>query len=130
GGLSYRAHYLGDGTYNAADGDCEPMQASKMPANAVTTIHDANHNAITSAAIGASVHDSATVTGSQGVPTGTVSFSWFASKDCTGASTAAGTVQLDGSGVAHPSQAISVPPGGGSFKAHYNGDATYAAADA
>jgi uncharacterized repeat protein (TIGR01451 family) len=130
GGLSYRAHYLGDGTYNAADGDCEPLQATKLTPSAVTTIHDANHNPVTSTSVGASVHDSATVTGSQGVPTGTVSFSWYASQDCTGAATAAGTVQLDGSGVAHPSSAITVPPGGGSFQAHYNGDATYNGADA
>jgi uncharacterized repeat protein (TIGR01451 family) len=130
GGLSYRAHYLGDGTYNAADGDCEPLQATKLTPSAVTTIHDANHNPVTTTSVGASVHDSATVTGSQGVPTGTVSFSWYASQDCTGNATAAGTVQLDGSGVAHPSSTVTVPPGGGSFQAHYNGDATYNGADA
>ena len=130
GGISYKAHYLGGGSYSSADGECEPLQASKLTPSVVTTIHDANENSITTAAVGTKVHDSATVSGANGTPTGSVSFSWYTSKDCTGPASDAGTVQIDAQGVAHPSQTATVPPGGGSFKAHYNGDAAYDAADA
>jgi uncharacterized repeat protein (TIGR01451 family) len=132
GGGSFRAHYGGDATYNMANADCEPLDATKLDSSVVTTIHNAAHAAVTSAAIGSVVHDLATVTGTQagGTPTGSVTFSWYSSKDCSGPAKAAGTVQLDASGVAHPSDGETVPAGGASFKAHYNGDATYKAADA
>src|SRR5438067_7273439 len=49
------------------------------------SIHNANHAVITSAAIGSTVHDSATVTGTQagGTPTGTVTFTVYSSADCS-----------------------------------------------
>src|SRR5204863_831406 len=96
GGGSFQAHYGGDATYNAADAACEPLDATKLAPSAVTTIHDAAHNAITSAPIGSVVHDSATVSGTNGVPTGSVDFVSYASTGCTGASTAAGTGPLAG----------------------------------
>src|SRR5437016_13941903 len=53
---------------------------------------------------GSTVHDKATVSGSFGTPTGTVTFTFFtASSTCTGTSVGSGTVTLDASGVAHPS---------------------------
>ena len=63
-------------------------------------------------------------------PTGTVNFTVYTNAtDCTGASQAAGTnVPLVG-GVAHPSSDAVVGVNGLSFKAHYNGDATYLASD-
>ena len=132
GGLSFRAHYSGDASYRAADGDCEPLEAKKLTPKVVTTIHDANHNAVTRVLVGSTVHDSATVTGTQpgGAPSGSVSFSWYTTTNCTGTAKSAGSAQVDANGVAHPSDNETVPAGGGSFKAHYNGDATYDAADA
>ena len=126
-GLSFKAHYNGDTNYNAADSACEPLT---KPAPTVTTdIHDASHAIITSALIGSSVHDKATVAGSFGTPTGAVDFTVYAGTTCNGTGTAAGTVTLDGSGVAHPSNSATVTSSSLSFKAHYNGDANYDAAD-
>src|SRR5437868_3887929 len=81
---------------------------------------------ITSAAIGATVHDSATVTGTQagGTPTGTVTFTVYSSSDCTTGGVAGTPVALSG-GVADPSQTAVQTAGGISFSAHYNGSTTY-----
>ncbi|MEI7727135.1 MAG: choice-of-anchor Q domain-containing protein [Bacteroidota bacterium] len=93
-------------------------------------IHDAKHKLILSAAIGDSLHASATVTGNAaGTPTGTLRFTTFDNTSCTGSGLNAGTVTLDSSGKAHPSAIQTLSANGHAFKAHYNGDATYAAAD-
>ncbi len=104
---------------------------TKVTPTVVTTIHDAAHNATTSVAAGTTVHDSAAVTGSKGTATGNVIFSFFPTINCTGATTTAGTVALNGSGIADPSTAQGpLAVGSYSFKAHYNGDSNYFAADA
>jgi len=94
-----------------------------------TEIHDANHVVVTSAEIGTIVHDTATVTGTLGMPTGVVSFTVYANQACSGGGTSAGAVTLNGVGVAHPSDTATVTEAGLSYKAHYNGDVTYDAAD-
>ena len=129
-GGSFKATYNGDTNYNASTGACEPLTALKLDSATVTTIHDALHVAITSANIGSTVHDSATVTGSGPVPTGTVTFTLFPASTCVGvAGTPWGTVTLDAAGVAHPSNTTVVTATGLAFRAHYNGDATYNASD-
>src|SRR2546427_8152883 len=78
------------------------------------------------------MYDKATVSGSFGTPTGTVTFTFFtASSVCTGAAVASGTVTLDASGVAHPSASQGpLSAGAYSFRAHYNGeDPNYEPAD-
>jgi hypothetical protein len=92
-------------------------------------VHDATHSVVSSAPIGSAVHARATVSGSGLTPTGTVNFTVFANMTCAGSGTAAGTLALDASGVAHPSNSAAVASSGLSFKAHYNGDAHYTAAD-
>ena len=127
GGLSYKATYAGSDIYNTSTGPCEPLAAGKLSSTTATTIHDANHGAITHAAIGSTVHDSATVTGSGagGTPTGNVTFTvYMGNTTCTGEGASAGTVDLDG-GVAHPSDTAAVPAGGLSYKATYNGSDVY-----
>src|SRR5207244_6759098 len=93
--------------------------------------HDAGNNVVTSVPLGATVHDRAAVSGVSGfTPTGTVDFTWFTNGSCSGTGSSAGTVALDASGVADPSQSRG-PLGGGaySFRAHYGGDANYGQAD-
>src|SRR5438067_9968143 len=82
------------------------------------SIHNANHAVITSAAIGSTVHDSATVAGTQagGTPTGTVTFTVYSSPDCTTGGVAGTPVALSG-GVADPSQTAVQTAGGISFSA-------------
>src|SRR5437868_3347345 len=81
---------------------------------------------ITSAAIGATVHDSATVTGTQagGTPTGTVKIGGASCRERVKGGVAGTPVALSG-GVADPSQTAVQTAGGISFSAHYNGSTTY-----
>ena len=92
-----------------------------------TDVHNAAHAVITSAAIGSTVHDSAKVTGTAagGTPTGNVSFTLYQGTSCSGEGSAAGTVDLNASGVADPSTTATVPVGGLSYKATYNGSTIY-----
>src|SRR2546422_2657909 len=94
-------------------------------------MHNASHNVVVAVPAGTTVHDKATVSGSFGTPTGTVTFTFFTtSSTCTGTSVASGTVTLDASGVAHPSASQGpLSAGSYSFIAHYNGDPNYTATD-
>ena len=130
GGLSFSSHYSGDNVYAPGDGACESLSASRPTATVLTTVHDAQHNVVDNAPIGASVHDRAVVSGSGPTPTGTVSFQvHMGSLNCAGEGSAAGTVPLDASGVAHPSDSVTVPAGGLSFSSHYSGDNVYLGVD-
>ena len=131
GQYSFRAHYNGDENYHGAEAACEPLSVDKADTTTSTVVHAGNdHNtAVDAVALGSSVHDSATVSGTAfGPPTGTVTFTWFTERDdCTGASTAAGTVPL-WSGTAHPADSFGpLATGTYSFRAVYNGDANYSA---
>src|SRR2546422_3678823 len=94
-------------------------------------MHNASHNVVVAVPAGTTVHDKATVSGSFGTPTGTVTFTFFTtSSTCTGTSVASGTVTLDASGVVPPSASQGpLSPGSYSFIAHYNGDPNYTATD-
>jgi uncharacterized repeat protein (TIGR01451 family) len=124
GGLSYRAHYLGDDTYKESLGPCEPLVGDKLDSSTVTDVHNADHEVVTSAPIGSMVHDKATVSGPLTTPTGDVTFAVYSNSSCEGEAGDAGTVQLL-NGVAHPSQSAVVGLNGLSYKAHYKGDDTY-----
>src|SRR5207247_2296489 len=128
----------GSTTYNESDSACEPLEATKLSSSTATEIHSGSSvgetipSVVTSAPIGSTVHDKATVTGTVagGTPTGNVTFTvWLGNTSCTGTGAAAGTVSLNASGVAHPSDDETVPVGGLSFKAHYNGSTTYNESD-
>ncbi|HLO30005.1 MAG TPA: Ig-like domain repeat protein, partial [Anaerolineales bacterium] len=128
GSYSFQATYSGDGNYNGSTSPCEPLTVGKANTSTVTTIHDATHNAVTSVALGTTVHDSATVNGSGfGTPTGSVTFTFFTTSDqCTGDSVAAGSITLDASGIAHPSDPFGpLAAGSYSFQATYSGDNNY-----
>jgi uncharacterized repeat protein (TIGR01451 family) len=127
GGLSYKAHYLGDDTYTTGDGPCEPLTGSKLTPTVATDVHDAN-GVVTSAPIGSTVHDVATVSGTQGTPTGSVTFTLFSGNTtCQGEGSTSDSIDLvDGSAA---SGDAAVPVGGLSYIAHYAGDATYLAGD-
>src|SRR2546426_952508 len=131
GSYSFIAHYNGDLNYTATDSPCEPLTVTALTPTVATEIHDASHAVVTSVPAGSTVHDKATVSGSFGTPTGTVTFTFFtASSACTGASVGSGTVTLDASGVAHPSASQGpLSAGSYSFIAHYNGDLNYTATD-
>jgi hypothetical protein len=129
GGLSYMAHYQGDSTYTAADGTCEQLTGTKLNSTTVTVVHNAAHAVITSALIGSSVHDKATVSGTSagGTPTGSVDFQvWLGNTTCSGSASASQTGDvLNSSGVVDPALPETVPMGGLSYMAHYTGSSIY-----
>src|SRR5207342_1801698 len=83
GDFSFQATYSGDGTYDPSTGACEPLEVTTLASTTVTVIHDAAHATVTSVPAGTTVHDQATVTGTLGTPTGTVTFDWFTNGTCT-----------------------------------------------
>jgi hypothetical protein len=104
---------------------------AKDDTTTVTEIHLDDETVVAnggSVDLGSSLHDKATVTdGGKGTPTGDVEFTFFTGGNCTtGTPVAAGTVALDGSGVAHPSASTgSLGAGSYAFQAHYVGDDNY-----
>src|SRR3989449_596003 len=86
GSYSFKAAYSGDANYTTADSPCEPLTVTALPPTAVTEIHDASHTPVVTVPAGTTVHDKATLAGAFGMPTGTVTFTFFtASSACTGA---------------------------------------------
>jgi Bacterial Ig-like domain (group 3) len=93
-----------------------------------TTIYDAGtvQPIVNPELAGASVKDSATVSGTNGAGTGDVTFLFYHSIDGTGTALGAGTVALNSSGVANYSSILGpLPVGSYSFVAYYNGDTNY-----
>src|SRR5438477_531215 len=127
GGISFSAHYNGSTTYNESSSvGCEQLSPVKLDSSVTTGIRMAANAVTTSAAVGATVHDSATVTGTQagGTPTGTVTFTVYSSPDCTTGGVAGTPVAL--SRFPYTTLFRSVQTAGGiSFSAHYNGSTTY-----
>ena len=119
------------GDQYAANGGIEewatPARGTATSATS-TTIYDATTNQpiVNPGLAGISVKDSATVTGSGGVPTGNVTFLFYHTSDGTGPVIGAGTVALNSGGVANYSDVQGpLPPGAYSFIALYSGDANY-----
>jgi hypothetical protein len=130
GSYAYQAHYNGDPNFNESTSDCEPFTIDKAGSSTLTEIHNAAEQAVTSVALGSTVHDKATVTSTNTSfsPTGNVSFTfWRTAKDCqAGTSETAGTVDLDASGVAHPSSSKGpLAAGDYAFRASYAGDGNF-----
>ncbi|HEY1267653.1 MAG TPA: kelch repeat-containing protein [Candidatus Binatia bacterium] len=125
---SFLASYAGDNTYNPATAACEPLTVNKIDVSVVaTSIHDGTHATVTTVAAGTTVHDSATVSGSVGTATGTVTFSWFTNGACTApAAQTSSTFTLTG-GAVDGTTFTQTPSASGSFafQATYSGDATY-----
>ena len=88
--------------------------------------HDTSHNVVATVPLNSSVHAAATLTGSAGVPSGTVAFTFYTNGTCSVGATSAGTVTLV-TGVADPSTTEGPLSSAGtySFKAHYSGDSKY-----
>jgi hypothetical protein len=128
GSYSFKAHYNGDSGNTEADSACEPLEVIKVdPTSLITTIHDSSHAVVSSVVAGTLVHDSATVSGSVGTPTGTVTFKWFTNGSCTGtpAATSSGFTLSGGTvdGTTFPQSPAT--SGSFAFTASYSGDGTY-----
>src|SRR5205085_998416 len=130
GGYSFKATIAGSADYLGATGDCEPLTVSKADSSAVTAIHNAATDAVVSSVgLGGSVYDSAVVSSANGSfkPSGSVSFTFYASSDCSTGAVAAGSAPVTGAtGAASPSVTEGpLAAGSYSFKASYSGDANF-----
>ena len=90
-----------------------------------TTTVQSGGKTVTAVALGSSVTDQATVSGTgAGTPTGTVTFTLFSNSTCSGTGGAAGKGTL-ASGVANSSSQGPLTAGAYSFEATYSGDSNY-----
>lgn len=124
GNYSFLASYNGDTNYSGSTGTCETVSVDKANTTTVTEIHkDGGHVATTSVALGDAVHDKAIV-GTQigSIPiTGTVSYVFYTSGDCT---TGGGSPMVVAVGGETPSSG-SLAAGSYSYQATYSGDDNY-----
>jgi len=134
GSYGFKASIAGDVNYNGDTSACEPLTVNKADLTITTAIHNVtldDHTTDiqgTSVPLGTSVDDQATVTGIvAGFPPANNAVFTFFTSTCTTGSSAAGSVALDGSGVAHPSDVKGPLGAAGSygFKASIAGDANY-----
>ena len=124
GSYSFEASYGGDTNYQSSVGGCEPLTVSKAMSATVTTVQQGG-SAVTAVALGSSVTDQATVSGTgAGIPTGTVTFTFFINGTCSGTGTA-GTAEAVASGVANSASEGPLTAGSYSFQATYGGDSNY-----
>src|SRR5439155_911752 len=84
GSYNFQGAIAGDSKNVRATSRCEPLTVNKAQLTISTDIHDASHNIITSAALGAVVHDTATVGGQVGsfTPTGAITFTFDSTLAC------------------------------------------------
>jgi hypothetical protein len=128
GAYSFKARYNGDDPndyYTESFSSCEPLVVGLTP-TVTTEIHDVTEAVVISVLLGATVHDLASVTGVGPVPTGIVDFTFYPNGSCTPVGSSAGSIALDGFGIAHPSDGrMPLVAGSYSFRALYNGDGNY-----
>ena len=124
---------------NATSGGSGNASKNWADSAIVTNVRNASGTDVTGTTIAAGtvVHDEATVSKTAGTPaavaapTGTVTFTLYASGTCSGTVLATDATKPLSGGLAS-SATFTVPSAGGSFsyRAHYNGDANYPARDA
>ncbi len=129
GGMAYKVHYDGDGTYEPGDGPCEPLTVNKLRSTTTSEVHNPSHTDITNQTVpvGTIVHDKAIVSGSGPTPSGTVDFKRYSTVNCSGAS-------IDQSGVplvsgAAESNTFTTVAGDMAYLVHYNGNSIYDPSD-
>jgi hypothetical protein len=129
GSYSFEAIYSGDANHAASTSPCEPFTVTQAVAPTATeVIVDATGLPPTgSETAGTSFHDTATVTGADGItPTGTVTYRLFPNGSCTAPPSTTQTVTLAG-GLVPPSDSTGpLARGDYSFEAIYSGDGNYA----
>jgi hypothetical protein len=133
---AYLAEYSGDANYLGSTSACEPLAVAQGAASISTTVMEKSTAKPVTGVLGygASVYDTAALTHVTGpVPTGTVTYTFFRSGNCT-TGTIMGTpqvvtVKVDGtvpdSSVEGPLTAVDSPY---AFEAAYSGDGNYTSA--
>ena len=130
GSYSYIAVYSGDSNYNGSRSDVEPLTIAKANTSTATVIKDATTNGTPTGALGESVYDTATVTGTAGfTPTGTVTYNFYNTATPAYGTTAPVTTQtvtLTATGaVPNSADTAALAAGSYSYIAVYSGDSNY-----
>ena len=123
GAYSYKGSVAGNANYLGDDSDCEPFAVGKTTPGISTVLHNAATNAVVAEGshlpLNTSMYDVANLTNDAGFPfTGSVTFKFFSTIDCTGtAMTEAGVAVagLSATSSPHPN----LPAGDYSFNAQY-----------
>jgi hypothetical protein len=133
GTYSFMAKFTATGNFKDSTSGCEPFTVAAA-GQAATTLTTSVFNAATNAALtgsetaGVSVYDTAKLTHSgTATPSGTVTYTFFTTNNCSGTSTSAGAPTLSGGSVANSNTMSSLAAGSYSFIAHYGGDEAFAA---
>ena len=125
GTYSWQAVYSGDGVNNGATSACgtETLTVNKTTGLSISTSLSAS-----SITLGASVHDSATLTGASSNAGGTVTYNVYAGSSCSGATVYTDTETVTGGNV--PNSGSFTPANAGTYawQAVYSGDANNAGA--
>lgn len=93
-------------------------------------VHNASHTVITSVPLGTTVHDKAIITGSAGIPNGTVDFARYSNGNCEGdAAATQNNVALALDGTAESISFVTASVGSIAYKVHYDGGTNYISGD-
>jgi len=121
GSYAFNATYSGDGNNNRVSSSCELLTVNKAGPFLGTIIKDQAGATVTSVIIGASVHDTSTITGGF-QPTGTVTYDFFTNGACTAPGSSVGIVTVTGGIVPDSSTVTPANAASYSFNATYSGD--------
>ena len=127
GAMSWIVHYNGDATYGARDGACVKVTITKINSSIALVVHDPAHHVVTEVPLGTKAHPKVTLSGSQGVPTGSLELYWWKNANCFDLAAfsaypyALSNGAVDATAFARPSDLV----GAHSMRAHYLGDSTY-----
>lgn len=128
GSYAYRGSVADNANYIGDNSDCEPFSVDRASTSVATAIHLGNDHATdvqgTTIALNSSIHDSSAVNGQVGaiVPTGTVSYAFYHTADCSDQAVVAGTALALGS---ESTTQSNLAPGHYGFVATYSGDDNY-----
>jgi len=130
GSYAYIAVYNGDSTYTGGVGPVEPLTISQGSSSVSTAIDNAatGKSICGSQALGTSVYDTATVTGTPFMPTGTVTYYFYnTASPVYGSTTPVSTQTVTLSNGAVPNSAATAALAAGSYAyiGVYNGDGNY-----
>ncbi len=133
GQYSYQARYSGDGHYPPSTSECEPFVV--LPRTFVSTVLFTNAFVSTGFEVpdlgsilsGTSIYDTTNVAAlvPGKVPSGTVTYAFFNSIGCSGASSSSETVILTNGVVPNSTGTSPLAVGSYSYQASYSGDANY-----